>query len=602
MNLAVSGRVLPIVLALFVHALRTSRFSTVVVLVTSVVNALAGVALTYVTGRVVGAVPMVVEGAPVTSFLLLLAALGVLLVVSGLTPVLNHAATTITVNAVRKDTALRLSEPLVRPPAITHLEDPVVQDQYERAKGTGEFTVAYGVLEVPYLLQTRVSALGSAALVGALFTWWLVPPMLVSAFVMEQSVAAMVRREWGTWTGQSEAHRRFGYLFDLGTGVAAKELRVFGLSSWLVTRHRTGWLAAMRPLWTARRRGVARGLLAAALHIAVTAGAVVLAIRAARAGELSLADVTATVPAILAVGWSAGNGAGAPVERGRKAYLAMRELPRLIEERHPAPSRTIAVADRVPEKAIRFERVCFRYPGQRRDVLHELDLEIRSGEALALVGVNGAGKSTLVKLLAGVYRPTSGRILVDGTDLADLDARSWQARVAAIVQDFLRFPLSAAENVALGCDGDLGEVARRAGADQVVRRLPMGWETVLDKTYDGGIDLSGGEWQRLALARALHAVRSGSTVLVLDEPAAALDVRAEADLVDRYLELTRGVTSLIISHRFSVVRDADRICVLDGGRIVEEGDHGRLLQAGGRYAELFRLQAERYANEGASDA
>lgn len=135
-----------------------------------------------------------------------------------------------------------------------------------------------------------------------------------------------------------------------------------------------------------------------------------------------------------------------------------------------------------------------------------------------------------------------------------------------------------------------------------MRCLPQGWETVLDRTYEGGVDLSGGEWQRLALARALYAVQCGATVLVLDEPAAALDVRAEADLVDRYLELTRGVTSLIISHRFSVVRDADRICVLDGGRIAEEGDHASLLRAGGRYAELFRLQAERYVSEGAADA
>jgi len=138
--------------------------------------------------------------------------------------------------------------------------------------------------------------------------------------------------------------------------------------------------------------------------------------------------------------------------------------------------------------------------------------------------------------------------------------------------------------------------------EEAVRCLPQGWETVLDRTYEGGVDLSGGEWQRLALARALYAVQCGATVLVLDEPAAALDVRAEADLVDRYLELTRGVTSLIISHRFSVVRDADRICVLDGGRIAEEGDHASLLRAGGRYAELFRLQAERYVSEGAADA
>jgi ABC-type multidrug transport system fused ATPase/permease subunit len=215
----------------------------------------------------------------------------------------------------------------------------------------------------------------------------------------------------------------------------------------------------------------------------------------------------------------------------------------------------------------------------------------------------GAGKSTLVKLLAGVYAPTSGRITVDGVDLASLDPGAlerWQRRIAPIVQEFARFPLSATDNVVLGAierrsdAGALRAVAAEAGIEDLIGRMPSGWETVLNKKYDGGVDLSGGEWQRIALARALFAVRAGAGVLVLDEPAAALDVRAEARLVDRYLELTSGVTSLIISHRFSVVREAHRICVLEKGRIVESGDHVELIEVGGRYATMFRLQAERY--------
>jgi ATP-binding cassette subfamily B protein len=233
-------------------------------------------------------------------------------------------------------------------------------------------------------------------------------------------------------------------------------------------------------------------------------------------------------------------------------------------------------------------------------VLRDLDLTIHAHEALALVGVNGAGKSTLVKLLGGVYKPTTGRITVDGVDLAELDLSAWQRRIAAVVQDFLRFPLSVTDNVVFGAveraddEVALVKVARESGIDDVVRRLPAGWDTVLDKTFDGGVDLSGGEWQRIALARALFAVHAGAGVLVLDEPAAALDVRAEAELVERYLELTSGVASLIISHRFSVVRDADRICVLADGRITEDGTHEQLLDRGGTYATLFRLQAERY--------
>jgi ABC-type multidrug transport system fused ATPase/permease subunit len=226
---------------------------------------------------------------------------------------------------------------------------------------------------------------------------------------------------------------------------------------------------------------------------------------------------------------------------------------------------------------------------------------------LALVGVNGAGKSTIVKLLAGVYTPTAGRITVDGVDLRELDLGAWQRRIAAIVQDFLQFPLTATDNIVLGAaahavdQGAAEKVAKQAGIATVLAGLPAGWDTVLDKRYAGGIDLSGGEWQRVALARALFAVDAGAGVLVLDEPAAALDVRAEAELVERYLDLTAGVTSLVISHRFSVVRDAHRICVLEGGRIVESGTHDELLARGGRYAAMFELQAERYlAAEGAS--
>jgi ATP-binding cassette subfamily B protein len=254
----------------------------------------------------------------------------------------------------------------------------------------------------------------------------------------------------------------------------------------------------------------------------------------------------------------------------------------------------------MPAREIRFENVSFRYPGSEVDVLRGLDLTLHAHEALALVGINGAGKSTLVKLLGGAYKPTSGRILVDGVDLAELELAVWQRRVAAIVQDFLRFPLSVTDNVVFGAverAGDeltLAKVARESGIDAVVRGLPKGWDTVLDKTFDGGVDLSGGEWQRVALARALFAVHAGAGVLVLDEPAAALDVRAEAELVERYLELTSGVASLIISHRFSVVRNANRICVLSDGRIVEDGTHEELLAKDGEYAGMFRLQAERY--------
>jgi ATP-binding cassette subfamily B protein len=227
---------------------------------------------------------------------------------------------------------------------------------------------------------------------------------------------------------------------------------------------------------------------------------------------------------------------------------------------------------------------------------------------VAIVGENGAGKTTLVKLLAGLYQPTGGRITVDGVDLRDLEPTSWQRRVAAIFQDFVRYKFTAYDNVAVGAlhlaadRGTVEEAGRRAGAAALVDALPQGWQTPLSRQLTGGADLSGGEWQRLALARALLAVAGGASVLVLDEPTASLDVRAEAEIYDRFLDLTRGVTTVLISHRFSTVRRADRIVVVEGGRVTEDGTHDSLVAAGGRYAFLYALQASRFlAGEAADD-
>jgi ABC-type multidrug transport system fused ATPase/permease subunit len=402
---------------------------------------------------------------------------------------------------------------------------------------------------------------------------------------------------------------------------ATKESRVFGLGGFLVDRYAGEWARAMAPAWRARSRSVARDLAVMLAHAGVVGTTIALAARAAAEGNLSIAAATSTLPAIAALGTTLDCFAVAEIGRGLDAYRAMRRLPELVETRlrslagpaHPAPSGA-PVADvgdvtTWPRRSIRFEGVSFRYPGAGSDVLHGLDLEIAAGCSMALVGVNGAGKSTLVKLLAGCYRPTAGRILVDGIDLAVLGDRElarWQRRIAAIVQDFLRFPLSAADNVRFGAmergddQASLAAVAARAGLDGLVAGLPDGWATPLDPSFDGGVDLSGGQWQRVALARALFAVRAGARVLVLDEPAAALDGRAEAELVSRYLDLTAGLCSLIISHRFSIVRDASTICVLDGGRIVERGSHAELLAADGQYARLFRLQSQRYLSPDAA--
>jgi ATP-binding cassette subfamily B protein len=241
---------------------------------------------------------------------------------------------------------------------------------------------------------------------------------------------------------------------------------------------------------------------------------------------------------------------------------------------------------------IRFEGVAFTYPGGSQ-VFEELDLDLPVGRSTAIVGLNGAGKTTLVKLLARFYDPDAGRITLDGKDLREFDPHDWHRRLAVIFQDFIRYELTGAENIALAdhpCPTCVGAAAQRAGAQGIGDlSRPM------FSRYQGGHDLSGGQWQRLALARAFYATQAGASILVLDEPTAQLDVRAEVDFFDSFLETTRGLTTIVISHRFSTVRRADNIVVLEHGRVVEQGTHEMLIKQEGRYEKMFRLQARRFS-------
>ncbi len=296
-------------------------------------------------------------------------------------------------------------------------------------------------------------------------------------------------------------------------------------------------------------------------------------------------------------------------------YIAPAEAQFALDKLLDLEQRAAAVAHRLhgdrpagdlPRSSIRFEGVRFTYPGRDTPVFDGLDLEIRAGTSLAIVGENGAGKTSFVKLLARLYDPDGGRILVDGVDLREIDVASWRARLAPVFQDFLQLEVSAYDNVAFGSlshRDDAAAVERAgvlSGAQLVVDRLPDGWQTMVSREFSGGTQLSGGEWQRLALARALFAVQAGAGILVLDEPTAAMDVRGEAEVYDRFLEVTRGVTTIVISHRFSTVRRADRIVVVEHGQVVEDGSHTELMAMGGRYATMYELQAARFSE--ATDA
>lgn len=501
----------------------------------------------------------------------------------------------------------RLMRGLIRPPGLSHIEEPAVQDAIAQARGTLiERTPGEAAYYLAQVISSRVQGL-SALVIVATFHWYLAV-LLLASYVVAFRVA---RKHWDDMTmvvlGRTEAMRRAYYLRELAlTATAAKETRVFGLATWLVDQYRQHWLSVMRQVWRVRNERWGMSIVTAATVGVVELVAFTMAARAAVQGQLTLGHALVVLQAILA---------GAMLSRYQEEHWLLTECLRAIDsvERVEAVARTAAgsldLADQPepvgarPRVAIRLESLRFAYPGQTEPVFDGLDLEIPAGRSLAIVGENGAGKTTLVKLLCRFYDPQVGHILVDQTDLRRFAPEDWHRRVAAIFQDYVQFGLSAYDNIAFGAlhrrdDRDLVmEAARLAGADEFVERLPRGWDTVLSNEFTEGTQLSGGQWQRLALARALFAVRAGAGVLILDEPTAALDVRGEADVYERFLELTRGTTTIVISHRFSTVRRADSIAVLEHGKVVERGTHDELITAGGLYARMYALQASRFSAE-----
>jgi ATP-binding cassette subfamily B protein len=248
-------------------------------------------------------------------------------------------------------------------------------------------------------------------------------------------------------------------------------------------------------------------------------------------------------------------------------------------------------------RGFEFRNVSFSYPGNSRLILNRLNFQLRPGERVALIGENGQGKTTIVKLITRLYDPSEGQILLDGIDLREYEIEDLHREMGVIFQDFMRYEMTARENIAVGRVEEIDNLelletaARKSMADDIVGRLPQGYEQMLGRRFDHGVDLSGGEWQKVALARAYL---RDAQLLILDEPTAALDARSEFEVFRRFSELTAGKTALFISHRFSTVRMADRIVVLDNGSIVEEGSHDQLASLGGRYAEMFEMQASSY--------
>ncbi|MGC5033399.1 ABC transporter ATP-binding protein [Micromonospora sp. DT229] len=494
----------------------------------------------------------------------------------------------------------RIVDSALDPPGLEPVERDAVREAVTLAQDarSATFGADDAIRAVANLVSGRVQGLVAAGILVT-FHWW-APLVLLLTFLPWD---AYFRAEHGkvarSWVERTPEQARAAYFRRLGTDAAAgKELRVFGLAGFVRGRFAAHYLAGMTPLWRERTTNLRRFMPPV---FTVTAG--YLTVFGVLGWEFATGrqSLTATALYLLMAGqvWRLAPSFNdlSRLAIGATLLLSAR---RLADAPPESAARTAPAgrADVRPPGQIRFEGVSFAYPGGA-EVLSGLDLTIEAGRSLAIVGDNGAGKTTLVKLLCGLYQPTAGRITVDGTDLRDLDAFAWRRHVAAVFQDYVRYPLTLRENVAIGAGDDAdGDGAGRALADvaaaDLVQRLPSGLDTVLGREFASGVELSGGQWQKVAVARALAGLHAGASVLILDEPTANLDVRAEAALFERILTVHQGSTTLLISHRFANVRRADRIVVLGGGRVVEDGSHAGLLAADGVYAAAFRLQAERF--------
>jgi len=510
-----------------------------------------------------------------------------------LTPV--QQAVSANVGAVASDWMNdRLIVATVTPPGMGHLENPQLADDLTMAR---DFDTGYSgpplVIAMDFIstgLMLLLTGVASALVLTA-FAWW-APVLLVGAW----GSTHWLLRESGVWRDRNtktvrDAQRHADYAYRLATDPpAAKELRMFGLAGWVVDRFSDRRRTLFQLQYEATR--LRERSVIGALAIVLTANVAVFwaLADAVSDGRLGLGSVTTYLQTAVGVSAIAFGGLSWALDGAASPAAAVLRLPAPMAAAGALASGSRPAAG-LPASQIRFRDVTFGYDTSNRPVLDHFDLTIPAGTSMAIVGVNGAGKTTLAKLLCRLYDPQSGAVEIDGVDIRELDVADYRSRLAAVFQDYVRYELPLRDNVApRGAPDEVVEAALRAAGGHGL----TGLDTILARGYDGGTELSGGQWQRVALARALAAVQLGAGVVLLDEPTAQLDVRGEAEIFARILAATRDCTTILISHRFSTVRQADRICVLEDGRLVELGSHDELMALGGRYRTMFELQAQRF--------
>jgi ATP-binding cassette, subfamily B, bacterial len=475
-------------------------------------------------------------------------------------------------------------------------EDPIFYDRLERARV--QATDRLGMIQSMGRLVQQVVITVSLSVSIVVFSPWLLLLLIagvVPAFLGESHFAFL---SYAKNFRQTPIRRQLDYLRVLGgSKEAAKELKLFGLKDFLVGRFtRLSNQIYSEDVALARRRLVA-GALLSIVGAAGYYGAYVLVIWRTVTGMLSIGTLTFLAGAILQASSNIQQIFSTLSSIADQA-LFLTDLIAFLEMEPTIRSKPDALpAPRPIRRGFEFRNVSFAYPGGGHLILNHFNFHLRPGERVALIGENGQGKTTIVKLLTRLYDPLEGQVLLDGIDLREYSLESLYREIGVIFQDFMRYEMRASENIAVGRIDQVENLpliqlsAEKSLADEVIARLSHGYGQMLGRRFEGGVDLSGGEWQKVALARAY--LREAQ-VLILDEPTAALDARSEYEVFQRFAELTRSKMALFISHRFSTVRMADRIVVIEDGRVAEDGKHDELTHLGGRYAEMFEMQAASY--------